>query len=276
MFECKYCKVNLSTASHLKTHFKTKKHITNVSNYVEPSNNITKATANTITSANNEKETKFKCIYCNKYLASFFSLNRHYHVCKTTDIELAFNKRQLINNIIHHQKTQTINPSATTKLIIQNTEPKNNSTDIITKYNLLQQPPPSKGIIYLIQPVELIGTNRYKIGFSSKCTLERCASGYKKGSRYINIQECFEPSKLEKKIKFAFKHKFRLIGGTEYFLGDERQMRKTFNELFELHDSAYDAFYNIPPTTIIEANNSVLLSNLGATSTNTNTTDVVI
>ncbi len=136
----------------------------------------------------------------------------------------------------------------------------------------MQTPP--KGIIYLIQPVELIGTNRYKIGFSSKCTLERCTSGYKKGSRYINIQECFEPSKLETKLKFTFKHKFRLIGGTEYFSGDERQMRKTFNEFFELHDSAYDAFYNIPPTTIIEANNSVLLSSLGATSTNT--TDVVI
>lgn len=31
----------------------------------------------------------------------------------------------------------------------------------------------NKGIIYLIQPSELVGTNRYKIGCSTKTSLDR-------------------------------------------------------------------------------------------------------
>ncbi len=36
----------------------------------------------------------------------------------------------------------------------------------------------NKGIIYLVQPTELIGTSRYKIGCSAKNDLERCKTGY--------------------------------------------------------------------------------------------------
>lgn len=36
------------------------------------------------------------------------------------------------------------------------------------------------GIIYLIQPAELVGTNRYKIGCSKKDDLSRLTTGYKK------------------------------------------------------------------------------------------------
>ena len=36
------------------------------------------------------------------------------------------------------------------------------------------------GIIYLIQSLELVGTNRYKIGRSSKTNLSRLNKGYKK------------------------------------------------------------------------------------------------
>ena len=45
----------------------------------------------------------------------------------------------------------------------------------------------NKGIIYLIQPAELLGTNRYKIGCSGKNSLDRCKKGYKIGSRYLSI-----------------------------------------------------------------------------------------
>ena len=51
----------------------------------------------------------------------------------------------------------------------------------------------NKGIIYLIQPVELVGTNRYKLGCSKNTNLERCKKGYKNGSRYLSIMECDEP-----------------------------------------------------------------------------------
>ena len=49
------------------------------------------------------------------------------------------------------------------------------------------------GIIYFIQPTELIGTNRYKIGCSENTELDRVKKGYKKGTRYIFIIECNNP-----------------------------------------------------------------------------------
>jgi hypothetical protein len=261
-YTCKYCAKTFTSINHLKVHFTTKKHINNMAKYTisEIHNNVNTNTtyisikSNAVSRENisNNLESKYKCLYCKKALSSLFSLNRHYHICKHANYSLNLQKTDIINNLLKTQKQQikqnTTQNTAQNNINIVNTD--------ITKHLAL----PAKGIIYLIQPVELIGTNRYKIGFSSKCTLERCVTGYKKGSRYINIQECFEPSKLESKLKAEFKNKFRLIGGTEYFWGDERQMRKTFNELFELHDSVYEIFYTIPHVETIEANNSLLLS----------------
>jgi hypothetical protein len=45
----------------------------------------------------------------------------------------------------------------------------------------------TRGIIYLIQPAELVGTNRFKIGCSNNTNLIRCKTGYKKGSIYIYV-----------------------------------------------------------------------------------------
>jgi hypothetical protein len=84
------------------------------------------------------------------------------------------------------------------------------------------------GIIYLVQPCELVGTNRYKIGMSSKTTLDRVIKGYRKGTRYLNIQEVEYPLELEKKIKNKFNNKFSLIAGKEYFEGDEYDIRNSF------------------------------------------------
>lgn len=87
------------------------------------------------------------------------------------------------------------------------------------------------GIIYLIQPIELKGTNRYKIGISNKPTLERCSRGYKKGSRYLCIMECNNPFILEKNIKKIFCNNFKLIAGNEYFEGCEKDILKMFINL---------------------------------------------
>ena len=84
------------------------------------------------------------------------------------------------------------------------------------------------GIIYLIQPVELIGTNHYKIGCSSKNNLDRCKKGYKTGSRFIIIMECNEPFIVEHEIKKQFTSKFTLIYGREYFKGNEQDLKKEF------------------------------------------------
>jgi hypothetical protein len=85
----------------------------------------------------------------------------------------------------------------------------------------------TKGIIYLIQPAELVGTDRYKIGCSSKTDLDRCKNGYKNGSRYLCIAECNNPFLLENKIKTVFNNNFTLIAGNEYYKGNE-------NDIFEL------------------------------------------
>lgn len=86
----------------------------------------------------------------------------------------------------------------------------------------------NKGIIYLVQPKELIGTNRYKIGMYNNPDLERCKNGYLKGSRYICIMECNNPLEIEKYIRDEFTKKFKLIAGKEYFEGIENDMLYLF------------------------------------------------
>jgi hypothetical protein len=87
------------------------------------------------------------------------------------------------------------------------------------------------GIVYLVQPAELIGTNRYKIGCSGKNDLSRCKNGYKNGTRYITIMECTEPYKIEAHIIRVFNEKFMLIAGKEYFEGNETDMKTNFFEI---------------------------------------------
>ena len=83
-------------------------------------------------------------------------------------------------------------------------------------------------MIYLVQPCELVSTKRYKIGMSSKKTLDRVNKGYKKGTRYLNIQEVKNPISVENKLKKIFNEKFKLIAGKEYFEGNEEEMKRTF------------------------------------------------
>ena len=81
----------------------------------------------------------------------------------------------------------------------------------------------SYGITYFIQPSELVGTNRYKIGCSTDTELKRC-KGYKKGTKYISINYCKCPFTIEKELIRIFNEKFKLISGREFFEGDEKAM----------------------------------------------------
>lgn len=85
------------------------------------------------------------------------------------------------------------------------------------------------GYIYLLQPAELVGTNRYKIGISSKDNLNRLKS-YGNGTRYIFFMECLEFLYIENKLKVAFNKSdcIKLIKGKEYFEGDECNIIKIF------------------------------------------------
>ena len=114
----------------------------------------------------------------------------------------------------------------------------------------------NKGIIYLIQPCELVGTKKYKIGCSLKTDLSRCYKGYKKGSRYINIMECEEPLLLETKIKNVFNDKFTLIAGREFFEGNEDDIFTEFVNLVIKHRKEFSNNNTKNKTTIVVSFNN--------------------
>ncbi len=85
--------------------------------------------------------------------------------------------------------------------------------------------------VYLIQPVELVGTNRYKIGMSSLRNLSRLKS-YKCGTRYICIYETNKAREVEKQLIAKFNSLYKKIAGNEYFQSDdERHMIHTFTTI---------------------------------------------
>ena len=257
MFDCTICDISISTVYKFKQHLLTKTHIAKIAKQSNPNPSNQIVLDNTklnLATPNQLPKPKFICKCCKKEVSSKFNLKRHIETCEEVKIHLQNRQQDMINefvnDIITDMSANKINaiqmPSAGNTLL----------------NNLI--PSPTKGIIYLIQPVELISTNRYKLGCSGKISLDRCITGYKKGSRYIYIQECFEPYKLETKLKLEFKQKFTLIAGTEYFAGDERQMKTIFNEITELHDTSYAIFYNstLPNSQNIEIPATTALTNL--------------
>lgn len=110
----------------------------------------------------------------------------------------------------------------------------------INKLNiLLKKIVMERGIIYLVQPYEHVGTSVYKIGRSGNTSLDRCRNGYKKGSRYLCINECINPIILENKIKKEFNTSFKLVIGKEYFEGNEKNIKSLFRNLVEEHEEVY-------------------------------------
>lgn len=86
------------------------------------------------------------------------------------------------------------------------------------------------GIVYLIQPIELVGTDRYKIGCSAKSDLSRITTGYNKGTIPNLVEVVDDPYFVETLLKQAFAERFTLVGGREFFSGDIHQMEACFKE----------------------------------------------
>lgn len=82
---------------------------------------------------------------------------------------------------------------------------------------------PNIGLVYLIQPEELLGTDRYKMGCSTKPNISRLKA-YKKNSHLLCAYKCTNPFEIEKRLKAAFAAKFPLVAGNEYFQGDENEL----------------------------------------------------
>ena len=69
------------------------------------------------------------------------------------------------------------------------------------------------GIVYLIQPIELVGTDRYKIGCSTKSDLSRITTGYNKGTIPNLVEVVDDPYFVETLLKQTFAERFTLVGG---------------------------------------------------------------
>lgn len=117
-----------------------------------------------------------------------------------------------------------------------------------------------QGTIYLVQPEELLGTKRFKIGCSAKNDLERFKNGYKKGTRFIHIMECTDPFTLESEIKKVFNEKFKLIAGKEYFEGDEIEMKNEFYKIVNDKNTTIQKNDNLKKTS--EEIKKIILSHL--------------
>ena len=164
---------------------------------------------------NNKKTSTIQltCEYCNKqfnYISSKFThVNGLY--CKKIPknvMDKICQKKKLKNT---QKKNTKVVPIITTTKV----EPIMKTTDIT-------------GMLYLIQPAELIGTDRYKIGCSNSPTLDRVRS-YRKGSLYLSIKQVKNSMVVEKQLIALFKEKFTLFVGNEYFRGNADEMIKVFD-----------------------------------------------
>jgi hypothetical protein len=115
----------------------------------------------------------------------------------------------------------------------------------------------NRGIIYLIQPAEFVGTNVYKFGMSHSPTLDRCNNGYKKNSLYLHIETCYNPIELEKQIKSEFDKKFKLHKGVEFFEGNEYEIYSAFTSIVVNYN-----LNNYKKVNAIKQNNTVTNYNL--------------
>lgn len=91
------------------------------------------------------------------------------------------------------------------------------------------------GYVYLVQPVVLVGTNRYKIGMSDLSDLSRLKV-YGCGTRYLCILECKDARDVERKLIELFDMEYKLIGGREYYeVKDELKMVNLFVDTVMSH-----------------------------------------
>jgi hypothetical protein len=91
------------------------------------------------------------------------------------------------------------------------------------------------GMVYLIQPEELLGTDEYKIGMSNSSSIRRVRS-YGYDSDCIATWKCSNPSEVEQYLIQAFQTHFGWpTMGREYFRGNELEMIKVFQDCIQKH-----------------------------------------
>jgi hypothetical protein len=112
-----------------------------------------------------------------------------------------------------------------------------------------------KGLLYLIQPAELVGTQRYKIGYSKNNDITKFRKDYKKGSRFLDIYEYDNSPLLVREIRNNFNNKFKLVAGRTYYEGNETDIKKNFNAIISNYNNANN-INNINSANLISSTNS--------------------
>jgi len=183
-------------------------------------------------SNNNNNDYNYNCKYCNKLYKYSQSLYRHLKTCKVKNGELTILKEELENkdNELENIKNEFENMKE--ELNEKDEELKNIKRELenIKFENNNKTIEDNNGIVYLIQPAELINTNCYKVGCSKSQTDKRLRS-YNKGYKLLFISQCQNPFKIEELIKTEFNNNFELISGKEYYKGDEKKMYNIFMKI---------------------------------------------
>ena len=130
-----------------------------------------------------------------------------------------------------------------------------------------------KGLLYLIQPAELVGTQRYKIGYSKNNDMTKFRKDYKKGSRFLDIYEYDRSPLLVREIRNNFNNKFKLVAGRTYYEGNENDIKKNFNAII----NNYSYANNINSQNLIAStstnNRNLITSNTSNISNTSNTSN---
>jgi hypothetical protein len=102
------------------------------------------------------------------------------------------------------------------------------------KYNTEKETMTQFGVVFLIQPPELKGCNRYQIGVSSHGA-DVLFRRFKPETRFISIMECENYEDVESLVLTHFRQQFQMVAGRKFFEGDEEDIREEFMSVVIKH-----------------------------------------
>lgn len=104
------------------------------------------------------------------------------------------------------------------------------------------------GVVYLIQPAELKGTDRYKVGCSHNDGVSRITTGYNLTTVTFLVVNVDDPFEVERRLVHEFTQRFhQLPGSREYFAGNILHMMACFRAITSDTLDAKLALLEAPP-----------------------------
>lgn len=153
-----------------------------------------------------------RCEYCGRKMKNLKNKRNHMANCKHRLLETQDEEYKITHKIENKTIEETIE-----------------ETTEETAYETAYEPTTSPGIVYLVQPGNLKGTNRYKFGCSKSQTFRRC-NGYGLETKVVLVLKVDDPHKAETFILREICKKYKPYYGNEWFAGDEDVI---YNDVFE-------------------------------------------